>query len=106
MSFAGDADRASTNVATFQPSVALALDRADTTVDLADLGVRLRERDLPDSVQHRDRKVVKIGKTIVNVTAEPQFTVFHSKGPVPTFQFFTVTLQWKKAHHPKPATPA
>lgn len=108
MSFAGDADRASTNVATFQPSVALALGQSGyylSTSPIWEFDFENGTYLIPFSIGIG--KVVKIGKTIVNVTAEPQFTVFHSGEPVPTFQFFTgLTLQWKKAHHPKPAAPA
>jgi len=45
---------------------------------------------------------MKISRTIVNVTAEPQFTIFHEGAQQPAVQFFVgLTLQWKKEHQPK-----
>jgi hypothetical protein len=108
MSFAGDADRPNTNVATFQPSVALALGEGGyylSTSPIWEFDFENGTYLIPFSIGLG--KVLKIGKTIVNVTAEPQFTVFHSGEPVPTFQFFAgLTLQWKRAPHSKAAAPS
>jgi hypothetical protein len=43
-----------------------------------------------------------VGKTIVNVTMEPQFTVYHKGEQQPTVQlFFGLTLQRKRGFTPK-----
>lgn len=108
MSFAGDASRPNTNLSTFQPTVALALGQSGYYLSSSPIwefdfasGTYL----VPFSIGVG--KVMKIGKTIVNVTAEPQFTVFHHGGPTPAVQFFIgLTLQWKKAHRPAAGAPA
>jgi hypothetical protein len=47
-------------------------------------------------------KVFMVGKTIVNVTMEPQFTVYHKGEQQPTVQlFFGLTLQRKRGFTPK-----
>jgi hypothetical protein len=103
ISFAGDASRPNTNLATFQPDIALAVGRSGFylstspiwTFDFAS-GAYL----IPFSIGVG--KVLQLGKTIVNVTMEPQFTVFHSGEQQPTVQlFFGLTLQWKKSVQPK-----
>lgn len=102
ISFAGDASRPNTSISTFQPTVALALGQSGYYLSSSPIwefdftnGTYL----IPFSIGFG--KVMKVGKTIVNVTAEPQFTVFHHGGPAPSVQFFIgLTLQWKKPHRP------
>jgi len=103
ISFAGDASRPNTNLATFQPSVALALGQSGYYISSSPIWTFDFENDrylIPFSIGIG--KVLMLGKTIVNVTFEPQFTIFHKGAQQPTVQLFAgLTLQWKKEHHPK-----
>jgi len=107
-SFAGDASRPKTNLSTFQPSVALAIGQSGYYLSSSPIWLFDFENGnylIPFSIGVG--KVMKLGKTIVNVTAEPQFTVFHSGGPTPAVQLFVgLTLQWKKPHRPTAGAPA
>ena len=103
ISFAGDASRPNTNLATFQPGIALALGQSGFYISSSPIWTFDFENGsylIPFSIGIG--KVMKIGKTIVNVTAEPQFTIFHEGEQQPAVQFFVgLTLQWKKEHRPK-----
>ena len=103
ISFAGDPDRPNTNFATFQPGIALALGQSGFYISSSPIWTFDFENDrylIPFSIGIG--KVMILGKTIVNVTAEPQFTIFHKGEGQPSVQLFAgLTLQWKKAHRPK-----
>ena len=103
ISFAGDASRPNTNLATFQPGIALALGQSGFYISSSPIWTFDFENGnylIPFSIGIG--KVMKISKTIVNVTAEPQFTIFHEGAQQPAVQFFVgLTLQWKKEHQPK-----
>ncbi len=95
--------RPNTNLATFQPGIALALGQSGFYISSSPIWTFDFENGrylIPFSIGIG--KVMKIGKTIVNVTAEPQFTIFHEGEQQPAVQFFVgLTLQWKKEHRPK-----
>lgn len=101
--FAGDADRPDTNLATFQPTVALALGQSGYYISSSSISTFDFENDrylVPFSVGIG--KVFNVGKTIVNVTMEPQFSVYHKGEQQPTLQlFFGLTLQRKTGLKPK-----
>jgi hypothetical protein len=103
ISFAGDASRPNTNLATFQPDVALALGQSGfylSTSPIWTFDFASGSYLIPFSIGIG--KVLQVGRTIVNVTMEPQFTVFHKGEQQPAVQlFFGLTLQWKKAYRPK-----
>jgi hypothetical protein len=103
ISFAGDASRANTNLATFQPTIALALGQSGFYLSSSPIWVLDFANGrylIPFSIGIG--KVLQVGKTIVNVAAEPQFTVFHTGAGQPALQLFAgLTLQWKKEHRPK-----
>jgi len=103
ISFAGDASRPNTNLATFQPSIALALGQSGFYLSSSPIWVLDFANGsylIPFSIGVG--KVLQLGKTIVNVTMEPQFTVFHTGAGQPTLQLFAgLTLQWKKEHRPR-----
>jgi hypothetical protein len=96
-SFAGDVDRPSTNLATFQPIGTFAVGGGyyvrSTAVWLFDF--------------HNDRylvplgigfgKVFRIGSTVANGFIEPQFTAYHKGTGLPAFQLLVgLNLQWMK----------
>jgi hypothetical protein len=102
-SFAGDSSRERTSLATFQPDVALALGKTGYYISSTPIWTFDFENDrylVPFSLGFG--KVFMVGKTIVNVTMEPQFTVFHKGEQQPTVQlFFGLTLQRKRGFTPR-----
>jgi hypothetical protein len=96
--FAGDSDRPGTNLATFQPAVALAVGETGFYVSSSPIWTFDFENDrylVPFSLGVG--RVFLVGGTIVNVTVEPQVTVYHKGEQQPTMQlFFGLTLQWKR----------
>ena len=96
--FAGASDRQGTNFATLQPTIALAMGRTGYYISSTPIWTFDFENDrylVPFSVGVG--KVFMVGKTIVNVTAEPQFTIYHKGEQQPTLQMFVgLTLQRKR----------
>jgi hypothetical protein len=101
--FAGDEARQGTNLSTFQPTVALALGPSGYYISSSPIWTFDFENHrylVPFSLGIG--KVFKVGKTIVNVAMEPQFTVYHKGEQQPTVQlFFGLTLQRKTGKQPK-----
>ena len=96
--FAGDPDRPGVSFATFQQTVALAVGATGFYISSTPIWQFDFENDrylVPFSLGLG--RVFLVGKTIVNVTVEPQITVYHKGEQQPTMQlFFGLTLQWKK----------
>jgi len=96
--FAGDRERPGTNFLTFQPDVALALGPSGFYISTSPIWTFDFENDrylIPFSLGFG--KVLEIDKTIINVTAEPQVTVYHKGEQQPSFQLFLgLTLQWRR----------
>ena len=96
--FAGDDARPGTNLATFQPEVALALGATGFYLSSSPIWTFDFQNNrylIPFSIGFG--KVMELGKTIVNVTFEPQFSVYHKGEQQPTTQLFLgLTLQWKR----------
>ena len=96
--FAGDSTRPGTNLATFQPDVALAVGTTGYYVSSSPIWTFDFENDrylIPFSLGVG--RVFLVGGTIINVTMEPQVTVYHKGEQQPTMQlFFGLTLQWKR----------
>jgi hypothetical protein len=101
--FAGDSARAGTNLVTFQPTIALAMGLSGYYISSSPIWTFDIENSrylLPFSIGVG--KVFMVGKTIVNVTAEPQFTIYHKGEQQPTLQMFVgLTLQRKRGIKPK-----
>jgi hypothetical protein len=101
--FAGDSARPGTNLATLQPTVALALGRSGYYISSSSISTFDFENHrylVPFSLGVG--KVFTVGKTIVNVTMEPQVTVYHKGEQQPTLQlFFGLTLQRQTGFTPK-----
>ncbi len=101
--FAGDSDRPGTNLATFQPTIALAMGQSGFYISSTPIWTFDFENSrylVPFSLGFG--KVFTVGKTIVNVTMEPQFTIYHKGEQQPTLQlFFGLTLQRKTGFKPK-----
>jgi len=97
-SFAGSDDRPNTNQATFQPTIALAIGRSGFYISSSPIWVLDFQNDqylIPFSLGAG--KVFMAGKTIVNVTMEPQVTVYHWGEGLPAFQLFLgLSLQRRK----------
>jgi len=95
--FAGDPARPGTNLVTFQPDIALALGTTGfylSTSPIWTFDLVNNNYLIPFSIGFG--KVMEVDKTIVNVTFEPQITIYH-KGVQPTAQIFLgLTLQWKR----------
>jgi hypothetical protein len=96
--FAGDKDRPPTNLATVQTDMALAMGTSGWYISSSPISTFDFENDrylIPFSLGVG--KVFMTGKTIVNVTAEPQITVYHKGEQQPTTQLFLgLTLQRKR----------
>jgi hypothetical protein len=96
--FAGNKDRPGTNVGTFQPEIALALGTSGFYVSSSPIWTFDFENNrylVPFSLGFG--KVLELDKTIVNVTFEPQVTVYHKGEQQPSVQlFFGLTLQWRR----------
>jgi hypothetical protein len=105
--FAGDSARPGTNLATLQPTIALALGQSGYYISSSPIWTFDFENDrhlIPFSIGFG--KVFNVGKTIVNVTMEPQFTIYHKGAGQPTVQlFFGLTLQRKTGLKADTATP-
>jgi hypothetical protein len=96
--FAGDSARPGTSLVTFQPQIALALGATGFYISSSPIWTFdfFNDRHLiPFSVGFG--KVMEIGTTIVNVSFEPQISVYHKGEQQPATQlFFGFTLQWKR----------
>jgi hypothetical protein len=96
--FAGDSSRPGTNFATVQPMIALAIGASGFYISSSPICTFDFENQrylVPFSLGFG--KVFMVGRTIVNVTAEPQITVYHKGEQQPAFQaFLGLTLQRKR----------
>jgi hypothetical protein len=96
--FAGDSERPGTNLATFQPQVALAVGTTGYYISSSPIWNFDFENDrylIPFSLGVG--RVFLVGGTIVNVALEPQVTVYHKGEQQPSMQlFFGLTLQWRR----------
>jgi len=96
--FAGDSARPGTNLATFQPDMAFALGSTGFYLSSSPIWTFDFENDrylIPFSLGFG--KVMELDKTIVDVTIEPQITVYHMGEQRPSAQLcLGLTLQWRR----------
>lgn len=95
--FAGDSNRAHTNLLTAQPIGEFQLGGGYCP---RSSGIWTRDFEnsrtlIPFGIGAG--KVFRIGKTVVNVFAEPQFTIYHKGDAQPAWQLFSgINMQWFK----------
>jgi len=93
--FAGDSDRSHTNFLTAQP---IGIFQVGGGIYLRSSGLWTRDFEnnrtlIPFGLGVG--KVFRMGKTVVNAFAEPQFTIYHKGDGQPAFQLFSgINLQW------------
>lgn len=96
-SFAGDSDRSNTNVLAFQPFGFLQLGGGTylRTSPIWAFDIENEVYNIPFGFGIG--KVTKIGKTVLNLFIEPQFTVLHNGAGQPAFQLYTaLNMQFTK----------